>query len=459
MRVRIPRNQDTNNNVENNETEQNENTGRRVVPVTPKLNMIITPREEGEEKKPKKKKGLGHTPNAVTQQNAMNLRVNEIFNDELKERGTDKRNNILFELTGRKFLETFNPKSIRKYVTVAVSNRLKKDVKDFIQFVIEKRTSESELSEKEALENLLQDVDTWAASCYKVDSPEYDSKEVEAYIEKMKNYAREEIEKRIKEIEINETKKQEESKPKKEKIKKKKAEKTTAKKEKTSKKEVVNEVTEELPIEEATPETRTEEIIPEEVKIEENVSESTTEQVEPEAQEQNETSVEKIANIGQNEEKAETKKSKKDAIIKKALKEVNIKPYRSGALKKETYFQEVLRFTDGFSFFCGDSTVYQSTTGYRETFKNLDNYTKFCALREQVQRIMNSRNVSEGIAMALLLNNPKANLDIQDRKILAKAGKKMRNAEYKKEIAEKTEKEYRSKSGYSEGKNRKNSSR
>lgn len=385
MKVRIPRNQE-----ENNEQEQTNEEGRRVVSVTPKVNLIITQHDLKNPEEKKSKRGLKYTPNAVTQQHAMNLRVDEIFYGELKKRGTDKRADILFELTNKKFLEIFTPASIRKFVAVAVSNRLKKDVKDFIQFVIDKKTENLELSEEEVLKELLRDIDNWTAGCYKVDSSNNNDKEVEAFIERMKGYAKETLEKMLKKFEIVEPK------PQKAKIADKLQTETT------------------LP--------KAEEVILEEPIIEEDESENTTEQ--------NETNVGEFTNTEQ--QTAGDEETKKDAIIERALEEVSIKKsYKSGTVEKETYYQEVLRFTDEFSFFCKDSIVYAGETGHREKFKNLDNYAKFCALREQVKNTMRQNDVSEGIAMTLLLNDPKVNLDSQDREILAIVSEKLRIIEEK----------------------------
>ena len=195
MKARIPKNLDT---------RYSNDDGIEVVKATSNLNMIITPR-----KSEKKTKGLSYTPNVAVQRNTIMSRVEEIFKEELEDRGTDKKSEILFEMNKREFIDTFNPKSIRKYAKLAVSNMLNNEVKILIDFLVEQKSKESEFTERKILEELFNNLDSLIEEYFRVEVSEDEIKELQEYIKRIQEYARKEIKKRIiNAIEMEKQKKQ-----------------------------------------------------------------------------------------------------------------------------------------------------------------------------------------------------------------------------------------------------------
>lgn len=382
MKARIPKKLDT---IDSNDG------GKKVVKATPDINMEITPKKSN-----KKTKGLSYTPKVSVQQNMIMLTVEEIFKEELEERGTDKRSEILFEMTKREFIDTFNPESIKKYAKLAVSNILKDEIKCYIQLLIQQRSISSELNERKILEELFNKLDNLIEEYFKVEVSEDEIKELQEYIKRMKEYARKEIEKRI----IN---------------------------------AIEMEETEEIEVQEEITDTNAqikEPLIEPEEK--QKIIRNAMQEVETEVLMENVMAL----NEGNSQDTQSEEQYENDSDVEESdEKEEEIKP---------SYFEEVMSFTDGFSFFCKDSMIYAAETGFRKKFHDLVNYMKFYELRSQVQRIMDIYGIRESRAMKKILEDSKkllesGVLDQEDLEVLEAAENSISAIEYKQQMEKKEE--------------------
>lgn len=377
MKARIPKNLET---IDSKDNEIKE------VKITPELNMTIKPK-----KSKKRTKGIERTPSVAVQQNAIKSRVNELFNEELEDRGTDKRSEILFEMTKTEFIEIFHPKSIRKYAKLAVSNILNAEIKSFIQALVEQKRINSESTERKILEDLHSNLDNPIEEYFRVEVSEDEIEELQEYIKGMQEYARKEIEKRI----INAIE--------------------------TEEKEKVEEQ-EEIPDEKA-------QIIEPEEKQE--IIRNAMQEVEPEILREN---IEAL-NEGKPQDTQPEEQGENDSNAEEGEKEEDI---------KLSYFEEVMSFTNGFSFFCKNSMIYAAETGHRKKFQDLGNYMKFYELRYRVQSIMNTYEIRESRAMKKILEDSKkllksGVLDQEDLEVLEAAKNNISAIEYQQQMAKKEE--------------------